>query len=131
MRKQLIIRSDPKNIKELEHFVQVIFEHFKLDNDLYPNILISLTEAVNNAIIHGNNGDNSKCVEIRSIIKDGLLSLTIIDEGPGFCLSKIPDPTTDENIEKPNGRGVFLMKVLADNIHYSKNGSVVEMSFAV
>lgn len=131
MRKQLIIRSDPKNIKEIEHFVQVIFEHFKLDNSLYPNILISLTEAVNNAIIHGNNGDKSKCVEIRSIIEDGLLSLRITDEGPGFCLSKIPDPTKDENLEKPNGRGVFLMKNLADKIHYSKNGSVVEISFSV
>jgi serine/threonine-protein kinase RsbW len=131
MRKELIIRSDPKNIKEIEHFVHVIFEHFKLDNSLYPNILISLTEAVNNAIIHGNNADNSKCVEIRSIIKDGLLSLRISDEGQGFCLSKIPDPTEDENLEKPNGRGVFLMKNLADKIHYSKNGSVVEISFTV
>ena len=131
MRKELIIRSDPKNIREIEQFVQLIFDHFNLDKALYPNILISLTEAVNNAIIHGNNGDNNKCVEIRSIIKDGHLNLRISDEGNGFCLSEIPDPTKDENLEKPNGRGVFLMKNLADRIHFSNNGSVVEISFTV
>jgi serine/threonine-protein kinase RsbW len=73
----------------------------------------------------------SKTVTVHFSIAENNLRFTIEDEGPGFDYDNLPDPTAPENIEKPHGRGVFLMKKLADNCAFEDNGRVVILDFAV
>ena len=86
-------------------------------------------EAANNAILHGNKLEEQRKVELRFIIEDDKLKLEVEDEGEGFDYEEIPDPTAPENIENVNGRGIFLMEKLSDNIEFAKNGSIVKLEF--
>ncbi len=125
----LRLPSCPSSISELEPFVMDLTEKHNVDQDLYPNILISLTEAVNNAIHHGNCNDKSKQVNIHTIVNGKGLSVEVIDEGCGFCHESLPDPTHPDFIETCGGRGVFLIKQLCDRVEFSHNGSCVKMYF--
>jgi serine/threonine-protein kinase RsbW len=118
---QIEIPSKPENI--------VLVENFNIADDMYGNLLISLTEAANNAIIHGNQSDPDKKVKVVCKKENNHLSFTIIDEGNGFDYNNLPDPTDPNNLEKLTGRGVFLMKQLSDLLIYSKGGSQVELQF--
>ena len=86
-------------------------------------------EAVNNAILHGNHSNPEKIVDIELTFESNLLQIKVTDEGPGFRPEKVPDPTTPENIEELNGRGIYLMSHLADLIEYSNKGNSVTMTF--
>ena len=127
--KSLTISSKTENIVVVESLINDICDKFKISEDYYGNILVALTEAVNNAIQHGNKNNPSKHINISFNIRPDHISFTIKDEGPGFDYSHIPDPTSPENIEKPNGRGVFLMKNLADSVEFEDNGSTVKLDF--
>ncbi len=126
---ELQLRSSPACIHEVEQSLRELFERFALDPLLYPNILISLTEAVNNAVQHGNCNDVSKIVSVRLDKQKRTLRCQISDEGHGFDPQMLPDPTAPENVEKPGGRGVFLMRQLSDHILFKDNGSTVELVF--
>ena len=117
------------SICALEKFVGSIASKYKVNNDIYPNILISLTEAVNNAIIHGNKQDESKLVVITHNMTKRILAFVVSDQGSGFNPSSVPDPTAPENLDCCGGRGVFLMRQLADDVKYHNNGSSVEICF--
>lgn len=127
----LRLRSTGACIGELEKYIKTLFDEFNLAPDLYPNILISLTEAVNNAIKHGNENDQSKAVLVRSIKNGDKVYFVVTDEGEGFDHSSLPDPTAPENLEKPGGRGVFLMRQLSDKVRFLNNGSTVEIEFQI
>lgn len=125
----LKLPSDPKKIEQVEHFVQDIATQYHIEQDKYPNILISLTEAVNNAIIHGNKRDRNKFVDIR-IKKTALgLAFRVSDEGCGYDPDCIEDPTLPKNIERIGGRGVFLIQQLCDSVSFHDEGRTVEMHF--
>ena len=125
----LRIASIPQNVAEVENFVASIVNRYHIDPAKQGDILISLTEAVNNAIIHGNDLDANKMVSISMDCCGECLAFRISDEGPGFDPKNVPDPLAPENIETCGGRGVFLMQQLADEVAYHDNGSTVEMSF--
>ncbi len=127
----LRIHSSSQSIADLEIYVKGLFEKYGLEHDLYPNILISLTEAVNNAIKHGNRSDLSKVVCIETRRCGDRVCCVITDEGNGFDYKSLPDPTAPENVEKIGGRGVFLMHQLSDHIKFLNNGSTVEMEFMI
>jgi serine/threonine-protein kinase RsbW len=127
----LSINSCPSNIERVELLMHQISERFRIAPDVYGNILISLTEAVNNAIIHGNGNDVSKKVQIVVKRDNAALRFEIKDEGPGFNHECLPDPTAPENLYTIGGRGVFLMKQLSDSIRFDNNGNTIEMSFCV
>jgi|SRR5690606_32069344 len=118
-----------ENIRMIESFIDNAKERFHLDEDIYGNIMIAVTEAVNNAIKHGNSGNSSKNVYLSLLINENLLKFVIKDEGPGFDYHNLPDPTAPENLEKPGGRGIFLMKHLSDEVEFKDGGKVVELSF--
>ena len=126
---QIIISSDPSNISEVEKFVEQLREEQQINDDVYGNILIAITEAVNNCIIHGNKNDRSKSVVVTAHLQDDLLTLRAADEGKGFDFEHLPDPTAPQNLEKTTGRGVFLMRQLSDILKYTNNGATVEMQF--
>jgi len=125
------IPSLSENIRIIESFIDNAKEKFNLNDDIYGNIMISVTESVNNAIIHGNKKDKEKNVQISLSLSEGIIKFKIRDEGEGFDYSSLPDPTAPENIEKVGGRGIFLMKHLADEIDFEDNGRIVELSFYV
>lgn len=125
----LELTSDPQNVAAVESFVQNIAQRYKLNADVHGNILISLTEAVNNAIIHGNRRDRSKTVCIRLRKQRGKLAIEVSDQGRGFDYRNLPDPTAPENITRVGGRGVFLMRQLADSLRFHNGGRTVEMLF--
>jgi serine/threonine-protein kinase RsbW len=125
------IPSLSDNIRMIESFIDNAKEKFHLNEDIYGNIMIAVTEAVNNAIRHGNKGDSSKNVSLGLSLEDGLIKFRIEDEGHGFDFHHLPDPTAPENLEKPGGRGIFLMKHLADEVDFSEEGKVVELSFYI
>jgi serine/threonine-protein kinase RsbW len=123
------VPSLSENIRMIESFIDNAKEKFHLDDDIYGNIMIAVTEAVNNAIKHGNSNDRSKNVMLSLNLEDSLIKFVVKDEGGGFDYNNLPDPTSPENIEKPGGRGIFLMKHLSDEVKFMDKGRVVELSF--
>ena len=125
----LKIKSTPNQISCIESFVKKLMCSCKFDQKVYDNILISLTEAVNNAIIHGNKGDESKFVRVNCEGRSQEVVIRISDEGRGFNPQQVPDPTLPQNLECCGGRGVYIMKELSDEIHFLDSGRTVEMKF--
>jgi serine/threonine-protein kinase RsbW len=117
------------NIRIVESFIDTSRDELQITDDLYGNILIALTEAVNNAIQHGNRNDKEKLVRLTCCAGKEELYFTIEDQGSGFDFNDLPDPTSGENLLKPEGRGIFLMKELSDVLRYDNQGKKVEMIF--
>ena len=120
-----------ENIRMIESFIDNSKDRFHLNEDLYGNIMIAVTEAVNNAIKHGCKNNSEKSVSLSLSLTDSAIKFRIEDGGVGFDFHNLPDPTAPENIEKPSGRGIFLMKHLSDEVEFLENGKVVELSFYV
>lgn len=125
----LKLNSHPGSVSAVEPFVEKLVDRYNLGPDKQCNLLISLTEAVTNAIIHGNCKQEAKTVQVRSRKEKDCLAVRVSDEGNGFDYDSLPDPTAPENLCRCGGRGVFLMKQLSDNIRFYNNGSTVEMRF--
>lgn len=123
------LNSDINEISKVEGLVSEIFDRYHINQELYGNVLIALTEAANNAIMHGNQYDADKKVIINFDFAEPVLKIRVSDEGRGFDYGSLPDPTEPEYIDKPCGRGVFLIKRLADNVDFDKDGSSVAFSF--
>ena len=91
----------------------------KLDESKIPGILLAVTEAVTNAIIHANKCINDKMVHINVYVKEEKLYISVKDEGTGFDPAKVPDPTEPENLLKDSGRGLYLMRIYMDDLKYN------------
>lgn len=126
---RMVIVSDIKNISLVEKLIDDLTSRFRLHADVYGKVLLAVVEGVNNAILHGNRGDKSKHVVIDYEVNDSDLVFVIKDEGEGFNYQNLPDPTLPENIERTNGRGVFLMKHLADELEFNECGNNVKLVF--
>src|SRR5664279_4103182 len=129
MDKKIRIESEVGNLRIVENAIDEATTVIGISKDYYGKILVSVMEAVNNAILHGNRSNPEKIVDIDISYDDNQLDITVTDEGPGFKPESVPDPTTPENIEELNGRGIYLMSHLADNIKYSEKGNSVTMTF--
>jgi len=127
----LKLPSTSQSICKLEEFIQCVADQYKIGPSKYPDILISLTEAVNNAIIHGNKESHEKYVHVILEKTTSGLSFTVHDEGSGFNPQNLPDPTSAEHLDCCGGRGVFLMRQLADDVRYLNNGRSVCMDFSI
>ncbi len=125
----LQIVSQPESINLVEKLIDDIKAEYNIHEECYGNMLVAVTEAVNNAMQHGNKYDPDLKVNIAYEVDSEQIGFIVSDEGPGFDFMNIPDPTDPENLERPTGRGVFLMKHLADQIVFSDNGKVVELYF--
>ena len=129
MYKTFEIESNIENLRIVEKAIDELLGDLGLVREAYGKIMVSTLEAVNNAIVHGNKGIESKNVRITLEIERNEFIVSIEDEGEGFVPEKIPDPTRPENIENIRGRGVFLMKNLADSISFNERGNIVIMKF--
>lgn len=118
-----------ENIRIVESFIDNTKDDYKLDDDIYGNIMIAVTESVNNAIKHGNQGDKSKLVKLSMLLSEEMIKFIIEDEGEGFDYNDLPDPTSPDNLDKINGRGIFLMRHLCDEVNFTQSGKTVELCF--
>jgi len=100
-----------------------------MSSEVYGNVMIATLEAANNAILHGNKLDATKEVIIKFRWNNETLELVVKDQGKGFNFRDIPDPTAPGNVEKVNGRGVFLMEKLSDKLSFKENGRKVSLTF--
>ena len=128
---KLTMPSVPENISLIEPYVRRIQTAYRLDDAIFFNVLVVLTEAVNNCIFHGNRSDPQKTVTIELAKKPHILSFQITDEGNGFDPSTLPDPTTPDNRANPCGRGVFLMQQLSRKVEYGNLGTKVCVEFDI
>ncbi|SFT84426.1 serine/threonine-protein kinase RsbW [Lishizhenia tianjinensis] len=127
--KSIEVDSTIDNLTRVEAFVDEVCLEMDVRDESYGNVLIAVTEAFNNAVQHGNGGDASLKVKVKAFNEDEFIKLSIKDAGAGFDYNNLPDPTAPENLEKENGRGVFLMKSLADDVAFEENGALVTLSF--
>jgi serine/threonine-protein kinase RsbW len=123
--------SVKENVALVEKFVDEICQFYNIGDEHYGNILVALTEAVSNAIYHGNRLNPHKAVRFFYETKANSLCFTVEDEGSGYNPEALPDPTDPENVEFPNGRGVFLMRRLTDDIKFHNEGRKVELYFRI
>jgi serine/threonine-protein kinase RsbW len=129
MKMYLELTSCPSSVAAVEPLIAKAVGNTPVSEELYGDILITVTEAVTNAILHGNKANEEKKVRVQVTRQTNQLSFSVSDEGEGFNAAMVPDPTSHENILKCGGRGVFLMQQLSHKISFSDNGSTVKLCF--
>lgn len=130
--KQLVLESKPDIIHLVENVVDQIKQELEFKEDVYGNVMVAVTEAVNNSVIHGNGSNEAKKVFIDFEMKNQYrLIVRVRDEGEGFDPGSLDDPTSPENVINIGGRGVFLMKHLSDQLRFEDDGRLVEMVFNI
>lgn len=116
----LEIESTPNNLITVEEFVNYFSVELGLDQEKINGLLLAVTEATTNAIIHGNKNNKLKMVRISVFVDGANMTIKIKDEGKGFDPSIVPDPTDPENLLKDSGRGLYLMRVYMDGLTYNQ-----------
>lgn len=130
--KELKLPSLGKSLTRVEEFVDEICETYYITNSYYSNILISVLEAVKNAIQHGNKNNPEKQVILTFNSVPNGLSFTVKDQGNGFNFRDVPNPVDlDEGAAEHAGKGIFLIRSLADQVSYNTRGNVVEIVFFI
>lgn len=121
----IVLNSDRAEILKFEKVLEKINIEFKLNLDRLVNYQIAISEALVNAIIHGNKENPEKKVHVEISYNEKKLVTKIKDEGKGFILEDIPDPTENNNLLKEHGRGIYIIKSLVDKFecHSTKNGT--------
>ncbi len=126
---RMTLPSNPKSIGRVEGFIKKIGKKAHLDEIQTHKLMVSLTEAVNNAIVHGNKSDPAKKVTVVCECENEKLVITVADQGKGFKPEKVKNPLKEENLTRISGRGIFLMRTLMDKVEYAigKAGSTVKL----
>lgn len=128
----LQLASKIDSITLLENFIDELGAKYDLSDEVYANVLTCLSEALINAILHGNAQNPEKKVYINlEVIENKRLVFTVTDEGNGFDFNNIPDPTAPENLENLSGRGIFIIKKLADQCIFNSKGNELELHFKI
>ncbi|MBC8147003.1 MAG: ATP-binding protein [Bacteroidetes bacterium] len=130
--RKIEFKSAKENIHLVEKFVEEICDEYNIYNSYFGNIIIALTEATTNAIFHGNQEDKYKSVVTTFESKKIGLIFMVEDMGDGFDYQNIPDPT-DISIENSEelGKGIFLIKSLADEVNFYEDGRIIEIIFKI
>ena len=115
----LEIESNAKNLITVEEFVNYFAVDMNINAEKIPGLLLAITEACTNAIIHANKNDETKLVTIDVNKEDNQLIIRVKDQGKGFDPAKIPDPTETDNLLKDSGRGIYLMRVYMDDLKFN------------
>ncbi|PTQ99930.1 serine/threonine-protein kinase RsbW [Mucilaginibacter yixingensis] len=127
----LQLPSRPASIIQLESLIENIADKHQVADDTFANMMTCLSEAVINAMVHGNQLDADKLVIVNAEVDQRRIVWTVTDEGEGFNPNQLPDPTAPENLEALTGRGVFIMKQLADQCIFNDRGNEIELHFKI
>ncbi|MBN1942483.1 MAG: ATP-binding protein [Phycisphaerae bacterium] len=123
----MVISSNLKEARQLEEQLLRDVARFGYEEADAFAIKLALEEGLVNAIKHGNKYDQKKTVRVVSQIDEHEAAFTITDEGAGFRLTDVPDPTADENLERPCGRGLMLIRAFMDEVSYNETGNQVRL----
>ncbi len=126
----LILKSTPKEIASVEPFLKRINRSIRFCQTQFHNLLVATTEAVNNAIAHGNKKDSNRLVIITVTVYKSYIKIKVHDEGKGVNPKDIPNPLDNKNLLSESGRGIFLMQQFMDSVIFEKcpDGSNVIMT---
>jgi len=127
----LQLPSKQESITLLENLIEEIADKHKISEDTFANMMTCLSEAVINAIVHGNKLVEEKKVIVNANVEGKRIIWTVTDEGEGFDYNNLADPTAPENLENLTGRGVFIIKHLADQCIFNSKGNEVELHFKI
>ena len=129
--KKIIFESSFEEVERLEGILNELQTNLQFDDEMYAKLMLVVSEAVTNGIMHGNKQDASKKVFMDVISNSKTLTFVIKDEGEGFEKQDIPNPLEEENLFNTSGRGVFLMEEYADKVDYSDNGTKLTLQFSI
>lgn len=125
---RLSLNSTYEESEKVPDFVTDIQKKSQLEEDATGNLMLLLSEAVTNAIVHGNKLDENKTVEVEVQINSSKIISTVKDHGEGFDPKAANDPLKEENLLKDSGRGIFLIKEISDSVDYLDNGTKIRFS---
>ena len=128
---QIAMESDPKNVHCVEEFLLKMNAVLDIDDEKFSSLLVVVSEAVNNAIIHGNKRNPAKKVVVKCVLHGNVLVVKVKDEGKGFNPQTVPNPIHENNLLRESGRGVFLMRQLMENVSFNEKGNEVTMKMKV
>ena len=120
------ILSDPDLLPELDGYLIDIAKEAGMNEDKFNNLSLSFSEAASNSIVHGNKKDKDKKIDITIKVNDSKMTIVIKDQGNGFKVESVPDPTKPENILKDSGRGIHIMRSFLDDLYYNFTPSGTE-----
>ena len=121
------IGNDSHLLKEVSNKLIDALKEKGVREEIIFDIHVGFEEALRNAMVHGNKNDSAKKVYIETDIKENFVMITVEDEGEGFDMTGLPDPTVGENLLKEGGRGVYLIQHLMDEVRYESDGKKVVM----
>ena len=122
----LVIKSTKSEIDKVEHFLNGIFQTYKFPEDCFNKVFLCISEAVVNSIVHGNKKVEHKEIKVHINCETCKITVTITDEGDGFNVNAIPNPTEKENILKESGRGIHIIKSLSQFVNYNEKGNSLQ-----
>ena len=127
--KELMLASSYAELERVEGLLNQLQQALGFDDDFYARLMLSVSEAATNAVVHGNKLDLSKKVMIQAKANTAILTFTITDEGNGFDPEDIANPVDEENLLNTSGRGVFLMREYTDEIEFQDDGRKLILTF--
>lgn len=127
---EITLPADFQSLVDVENLVEKVCQTVGVQEDAFGNVLIAVTEAVNNAISHGNEKNSTLSIDVAVGDATDSFCFKIKDQGDGFDYNNLPDPTAPENILKENGRGIFLMRNLSDEVAFNEAGNEVIIYFS-
>jgi serine/threonine-protein kinase RsbW len=126
-----LVLDIPNDLSSIEEAVEFVMQRCASCGDdprrLRLNLRVGLAEALANAMLYGNGRDPSKRVRVEVAFRESTITARITDQGRGFDPMAVPDPTCPKNLRKPNGRGIFLMRKLLDEVHFNDQGNSVTL----
>jgi serine/threonine-protein kinase RsbW len=128
---RVTIKSQLTELVKMEHLSRKVAKTMHLDDDQKDNLSIAVTEAVGNAIVHGNKKDPEKKVDILFEITQNQVVVSVTDQGPGFKLNQLADPLDPDNVMKESGRGVFILKMLMDDVKFTFSPKGTTITFTL
>lgn len=127
----MVLETDFSSVERIVDETGKFLERRVSDEDLAYRIVLLATEAVTNAIEHGNKMDASKQVFFRLAVGEDRIEITVEDQGAGFDPAKTDDPTESEHLFREGGRGLLFMEEMADGVEFEKEGRLVRLIFHV
>ena len=122
----LVINSNQSELKRVETFLRDIFVTHNLPEINFNKVLLCVSEAIINSIVHGHKQKEEKKILITVINEENDINITVTDEGDGFDINSIPDPTSRSNIKNESGRGIHIIKSISDKLHFNDKGNSLQ-----
>ena len=120
---RIVIGSDYTELKTVEKSLKEIFREYGISKKHYNKVFLCISEAVRNSIEHGNSFDVNKKVFVSISCREDYFHIEVVDEGCGFNIKEVPDPTKPENIKKESGRGIHIIRTMSESFSYEKQDS--------